>query len=693
MCSYKNRIALVALGILLGTSMFAQGGKNIGIGIPAPDNSAVLHLEAVGGDQGFLMTRLTTTQIQAIAIPALGLITFNVDDSCYWFYRGNDWEKLCGSNFDSIYATIGAFDTLYASVAYLDTIYSNYIEVDSLVANYIFTDSLIANWASFDSLFANYAYFDSLFAQWAQIDTLLANYINVDSLVANYIYTDSLLAQWAQFDSLFAQWAQIDTLLANYINVDSLIANYIYTDTIIAGYGQYDTIVAGWGSIDTLYSNYISTDTIVAGYGSFDTLFVNGWNIGDTVQQNTIDISSLYDSVTVINDHLAVVDSTLLKKWDLRGNGNTNASNDFIGTTDARHLIVRTNNTERLRVTSGGRVGIGTTLPGGALDVRGTIIGEGIQITTSPTNDHVLTSDGSGTGTWEDPAANTLIVAALSNKWDLSGNSVSGTDFIGTTNNADLHFKVNSTERMRLGSTGDLNLGNVIGTTQNKMFYDYSQSTLVGGFVNSGSGTIWNSLGFAAFGWGVDAKPSGGQSIAMGRFCTASAQSSLAMGDNATSSVAYQATFQFAGGFRLFSNGIGTAGVTLAAGSGTWVSVSDSTKKTNFSIISSEDVLSKLTAIPVKKWSYISQTPEGSIQLDKVTGKRIQWYDKPVYHIGPMAQDFYAAFGLGIDDTGIASVDLDGVNMVAIQALAKENEEMRSLIIDLRTRVNELERR
>ena len=50
--------------------------------------------------------------------------------------------------------------------------------------------------------------------------------------------------------------------------------------------------------------------------------------------------------------------------WRLSGNAGTDASIDFLGTTDAQDLVVKTNGTEALRVTSGGHVGIGTADPG-----------------------------------------------------------------------------------------------------------------------------------------------------------------------------------------------------------------------------------------------------------------------------------------------------------------------------------------
>jgi hypothetical protein len=49
--------------------------------------------------------------------------------------------------------------------------------------------------------------------------------------------------------------------------------------------------------------------------------------------------------------------------WALLGNGGTNAGTHFVGTTDNVDLVVRTNNTEGMRITNAQRVGIGTTTP------------------------------------------------------------------------------------------------------------------------------------------------------------------------------------------------------------------------------------------------------------------------------------------------------------------------------------------
>ena len=55
--------------------------------------------------------------------------------------------------------------------------------------------------------------------------------------------------------------------------------------------------------------------------------------------------------------------------WRTTGNAGTVASTNFIGTTDNIDFVTRTNNTEAMRVTNAGRVGIGTAVPATRLDV------------------------------------------------------------------------------------------------------------------------------------------------------------------------------------------------------------------------------------------------------------------------------------------------------------------------------------
>ncbi len=92
------------------------------------------------------------------------------------------------------------------------------------------------------------------------------------------------------------------------------------------------------------------------------------------------------------------------------------------------------------------------------------------------------------------------------------------------------------------------------------------------------------------------------------------------------------------------------AGVRVPPGGNAWQALSDRNAKTNFAPVNGRDLLEKLAAVPMTTWNYKSQ-------------------DASIRHIGPMAQDFYAAFGVGEDDRHITTIDADGVALAAIQGL------------------------
>ncbi len=131
-------------------------------------------------------------------------------------------------------------------------------------------------------------------------------------------------------------------------------------------------------------------------------------------------------------------------------------------------------------------------------------------------------------------------------------------------------------------------------------------------------------------------------------------------------------TVRCEGGARFYTaNGTGT-GASLAAGSGSWTSLSDRNAKANFRRVNATDVLAKVAAMPVMTWNYKTQ-------------------DESIRHIGPTAQDFRAAFGVGESETGITTVDADGVALAAIQGLVEELKERDRKIAELEMRSAEVD--
>ncbi len=81
--------------------------------------------------------------------------------------------------------------------------------------------------------------------------------------------------------------------------------------------------------------------------------------------------------------------------WSLTGNTGTDSTLNFIGTVDGKPLVMKTNNTERLRISSNGNIGIGTNTPSATLDVNGTVKLENLASDSTQLNVLVLAADGS----------------------------------------------------------------------------------------------------------------------------------------------------------------------------------------------------------------------------------------------------------------------------------------------------------
>ena len=120
-------------------------------------------------------------------------------------------------------------------------------------------------------------------------------------------------------------------------------------------------------------------------------------------------------------------------------------------------------------------------------------------------------------------------------------------------------------------------------------------------------------------------------------------------------------------------SGVPTAGVSLAWGNCAWAVISDRSAKENWVDVDARGVLfEKVAMLPIGEWNY------------KAQGANVR-------HVGPAAQDFHAAFGLGHSDRAITTVDADGVALAAIKGANEKIEAQAREIAELRVRVAEID--
>jgi len=118
------------------------------------------------------------------------------------------------------------------------------------------------------------------------------------------------------------------------------------------------------------------------------------------------------------------------------------------------------------------------------------------------------------------------------------------------------------------------------------------------------------------------------------------------------------------GGAELRLNGAGNLVVT-----GTISSSSSRTVKDQIGAVDVHQVLASIADLPIARWNYKE--------------------DETVAHIGPMAEDFHAAFAVGSDDKHISMVDSDGVALAAIQALNQNQKSSEGQVAALKRQLEE----
>jgi hypothetical protein len=263
----------------------------------------------------------------------------------------------------------------------------------------------------------------------------------------------------------------------------------------------------------------------------------------------------------------------------------------------------------------------------------------------------------------------------------------SATDHFGTIGGGagnlvgDLDFDSTNSIFATVGG-GFSNLAGPYGTVAGGGF---NQATGLFSTAAGGSNNI--ASGIASFAAGNHSWATGPSAVAMGYFARGLQAGCIVLSDTSSTSATscnFQNEFivRALGGVYLFTGGtndITYTGAFLGAGTSAWAAYSDRTGKDEIIAVDPEEVLRKVVAMPVSTWQW--KTEPGAIR-----------------HMGPMAQDFHAAFGLGSSEKQIVTIDADGVALAAIQGLnakleatvatvaeqARENAQLRADLAELR---------
>jgi Chaperone of endosialidase len=220
-------------------------------------------------------------------------------------------------------------------------------------------------------------------------------------------------------------------------------------------------------------------------------------------------------------------------------------------------------------------------------------------------------------------------------------------------------------------------------------------ATVAGGQTNRATGA------FSAVGGGYNNNasntsatiPGGYNNVAAGVYSFAAGYNALAVnqsafvwndsssGNTLQSNASNQFMVRAAGGVYFGTNGAGVppfyggaTGCFIGSGGGAWSCTSDVNTKANFTAVDTRQVLEEVASLPITSWNF--KTQEDTIR-----------------HIGPMAQDFYSAFGMGEDERYINSMDADGVALASIQGLYSMVQEKDTKLADQETTIAAQEQR
>lgn len=321
----KKAGKIVVITLMITTPVLAQ--NNVGIGTLSPNPKAILDLSS--NSKGFLAPRMTSTERQNIqpSLSEQGLLVFDTDVLSYFFWNGQQWVQLPGpAGYNTSLTFVNNILSLTDGGGTL-SVPINFVNNDNDSTNELITDVVFS---SNDNILTIVEGGNT----WAtSINVNDADSDPTNELIANVTFNpNGNILSITEAGNTFNT-----TLNINVNDADSDPTNEWQTLSLSG-----NTLIISNGNSVSL-ATFVNTDN--------QTLSLSGTQLSIS-NGNSVDLSNIGG-----ND------------WKLTGNANTNVTTNYIGTSDAVGLSIRTNATERIRITANtGYVGIGV-IPAFLLDV------------------------------------------------------------------------------------------------------------------------------------------------------------------------------------------------------------------------------------------------------------------------------------------------------------------------------------